>query len=117
MKKLARAYRHKRIFKKIKGVSERPRLVIFRSPKHIYAQIVDDQNQKVISGVSTLSAVFKEKKIKTGNKEAAKELGKIVAQIAKEKNIESVCFDRGGYRFHGRIRCLAEGAREGGLKF
>ncbi len=117
MEKLARAYRHKRILKKMKGTPQRPRLVVFRSHKHIYAQLVDDQSQKAITGVSTLSAEFKNKQIKTTNKKAAKEVGKLIAQAAKDKKIDSVCFDRGGYRFCGRLEHLAEGAREGGLKF
>ncbi len=117
MKKQARAYRHKRITKKIKGDAGRPRLVVFRSRKHIYAQLVDDQSQKVIIGVSTLSAGFKKKEIKATTKEAAKEVGKLIAELAKSKKIDTVCFDRGGYLFHGRIKNLADGAREGGIKF
>lgn len=117
MKKQARAYRHKRILKKIQGTAQRPRLVVFRSHKHVYAQLIDDQAQKVVAGASTLSAQFKEKNTKTADKNAAKEVGKIIADLAKSKKISVVCFDRGGYKFHGRIKNLAEGAREGGLKF
>ncbi len=117
MKKRAREYRHKRISKKMKGSPQRPRLVVFRSHKHIYAQLVDDQNQKVLTGASTLSAKLKAKKVKSANKEAAKEVGVVIAQLAKEKDIDSICFDRGGYRFSGRVKNLAEGARQGGLKF
>ncbi|MFO8053041.1 MAG: 50S ribosomal protein L18 [Candidatus Omnitrophota bacterium] len=117
MKKQARAYRHKRIVKKIQGTAQRPRLVVFRSHKHIYAQLINDKNQKVVTGVSTLSAEFKKNNSKTANKEAAKEVGKLIAQLAKSKKINTVCFDRGGYKFHGRIKNLADGAREGGLKF
>lgn len=117
MKKLARQYRHKRILRKIKGGSARHRLVIFRSHKHIYAQLVDDANHKVVTGVSTLSAQFRETKLKPSNKEAAKQVGKLVAALAQKNEIISVSFDRGGYRFCGRVKSLAEGAREGGLKF
>lgn len=117
MKKQARAYRHKRIVRKVQGTSARPRLVVFRSHKHIYVQLVDDQNQKVITGLSTLSKQFKEQDTKPANKEGAKQIGKLIAAAAKSKKIDTVCFDRGGYKFHGRIKSLADGAREGGLKF
>jgi large subunit ribosomal protein L18 len=117
MKKQARAYRHKRIVKKIQGTSQRPRLVVFRSHKHMYAQLVDDKGQKVIGGVSTLSQEFKKNNAKTTNQEAAKEIGRLIAQLAKSRKINTVCFDRGGYKFHGRVKNLADGAREGGLKF
>jgi large subunit ribosomal protein L18 len=117
MKKQAREYRHKRILKKIQGTALRPRLLVFRSHKHVYAQLIDDQAQRVVTGASTLSAQFKGKNTKTADKAAAKEVGKIIADLAKSKKISVVCFDRGGYKFHGRIKSLAEGAREGGLKF
>ncbi len=117
MKLEGRARRHKRILKKTRGTEERPRLVVFRSKKHIYAQLVDDQKQRVITGCSTLSKEFRELKIKSTNKEAAKEVGKLIAKKAQERGITKVCFDRAGYKYHGRVRALAEGAREGGLKF
>ncbi|MCF7874652.1 MAG: 50S ribosomal protein L18 [Candidatus Omnitrophica bacterium] len=117
MKKQAREYRHKRILKKIQGTALRPRLLVFRSHKHVYAQLIDDQAQRVVTGASTLSAQFKGNNAKTADKAAAKEVGKIIADLAKSKKISVVCFDRGGYKFHGRIKSLAEGAREGGLKF
>jgi len=101
----------------MRGTPQRPRLVVFRSNKHIYAQLVDDKSGKVITGSSTLSAGIKDKEIKKNTKEAAQELGKMIAQAAKDRKINSVCFDRGGYRFHGRVKSLAEGARQGGLKF
>ncbi len=117
MKKTARAYRHKRVFKKVKGTKARPRLVVFRSKKHMYAQLVDDGLSKVTTGCSTLSKEFKEKKIKPNDKTAAKEIGKLIAQQSLKLGLKSVCFDRGGYKYHGRIKSLADGAREGGLKF
>jgi large subunit ribosomal protein L18 len=117
MKKQSREYRHKRILKKIQGTALRPRLLVFRSHKQVYAQLIDDQAQRVVAGASTLSAQFKGKNTKTSDKAAAKEVGKIIADLAKSKKISVVCFDRGGYKFHGRIKSLAEGAREGGLKF
>lgn len=117
MKKLSRAYRHKRISRKVQGTAARPRLVVFRSRKHIYAQLVDDQGQKVITGVSTLSESFKKQNEKPANKEGAKQIGKLIAELAKSKKIDVIRFDRGGYKFHGRVKSLADGAREGGLKF
>lgn len=117
MKKEGRLYRHKRIRKRIMGDSKEPRLVVFRSGKHIYAQLVNDCEQRVITGVSTLSKTFKEKGIKSTDKKGAYEIGKLIAQKAKDLNITRVHFDRAGYKYHGRVKALAEGAREGGLKF
>jgi len=116
MKLAGRSNRHRRIRKKVIG-DERPRLVVFRSGKHIYAQLVNDRLQKVIAGCSTLSEAFKKTKRKPNDREAAKEVGKLIAQKAKELGIESVRFDRAGYKYHGRIRALAEAGREAGLKF
>ncbi len=117
MKKIARVRRHKRIKKKMKGSQARPRLVVFRSKKHIYAQLINDAVQKSILSCSTLSKEFKTKGIKTSDKEAAKELGKLVASKALKLGIQNVCFDSAGYSYHGRVEGLAQGAREGGLKF
>lgn len=117
MKKTGRSYRHKRITKKLKGSTGRPRLVVFRSKKHIYAQIVNDDQQKVVIGCSTLSKAFKDKGAKPADNQAAKEIGKLIAEAALKSGIKTVSFDRGGYKYHGRIKSLAEGAREGGLKF
>lgn len=110
----ARIKRHMRIRNKISGTPERPRLNVFRSGKHIYAQIIDD-----INGVTLVSASTMDKDFDGygGNKEAAKKIGKTIAERAAQKNITEVVFDRGGYVYHGRIKELAEGAREGGLKF
>ena len=109
-----RLRRHRRVRGKISGTPEVPRLNVFRSSKNIYAQIIDD-----ISGVTLASASSLDKEItgNGGNKEAAKEVGKLVAQRAADKGITEVVFDRGGYVYHGRVKELAEGAREGGLKF
>lgn len=110
-KKEKRQRIHMRIRKRIKGSSDRPRLVVFRSNKAIYCQLIDD-----INGVTLASASSKD--VKSGNKsEQASEVGKAIADKAKSSNIESVVFDRGGYLYHGRIKALAEGARENGLKF
>ena len=124
MKQLGRKRRHKSIFRKIKGTESRPRLVVFRSKKHIYAQVINDTLGKVIVNAATLSKEFsvssvakKEKKVKFTNQEAAREVGKIISEKAQKAGIKNVCFDRGGYKYHGRVKKLAEGAREGGLKF
>ncbi len=106
---------HKRIRKKISGTTERPRLAVFRSLNHIYAQVIDDSSGKTIASASTTEPDFRTRY--GGNVAAAKEIGKIIAERAKEKGITRVVFDRGGYIYHGRVRNLAEGAREGGLEF
>lgn len=108
-----RLKRHKRVRAHISGTAERPRLAVFRSEKHIYAQIIDD-----VAGKTIVSAATNEKEFDTygGNVEAAKKLGALVAERALKAGIENVVFDRGGYLYHGRVKALAEGAREGGLK-
>ena len=110
----ARLKRHKRVRAKISGTAECPRLNVFRSLQHIYAQLIDD-----VAGVTLVSASSTEKDFTNygGNKDAAKEVGKLLAERAKEKNITDVVFDRGGYVYTGRVAALAEGAREGGLNF
>lgn len=113
-----RVRRQARVRKKVRGTSERPRLCVFRSAKHIYAQIIEDSNGKTLAAASTLKAGDVNLQGEyPGNVKAAKEVGKVIARIALEKNIESVVFDRNGFLYHGRIQALAEGAREGGLKF
>ena len=107
-----RLKRHKRVRAKISGTAERPRLNVFRSEKNIYAQVIDDVN-----GVTLCSASSLKLEGSGGNKTAAREVGKAVAKAALAKGIEEVVFDRGGYLYHGRVAELAEGAREGGLKF
>lgn len=110
----SRLKRHKRVRSKISGTSECPRLNVFRSASNIYAQLIDD-----VAGVTLASASSLDKEIKGygGNKESARKVGQLIAQRATEKGISTVVFDRGGYIFHGRVKELAEGAREGGLKF
>lgn len=117
MKRISRDRRHKRIAKKMQGTQDQPRLVVFRSKKHIYAQLVRDDIAKIITGCSTLSKEYKAKNTKLNNKEAAKEVGKMIALKAVKLGIKEICFDRAGYKYHGRIQAFAEGAREGGLKF
>lgn len=110
----ARLKRHRRVRSKIQGTSERPRLNVFRSVTNIYAQIIDDTKGVTLVSASTLD---KELNGHGGNKEAARKVGQLVAKRAAKKGITEVVFDRGGYIFHGRVKELAEGAREGGLKF
>ncbi|MCD6267668.1 MAG: 50S ribosomal protein L18 [Thermotogaceae bacterium] len=112
-----RLRRHRRVRKKVFGTPERPRLCVFRSNKHIYAQIIDDTIGHTLVSASTLDPELREKLQKTWNKEAAREVGKLIAKRALEKGIKKVVFDRGGYKYHGRVKELAEGAREGGLVF
>lgn len=116
-KNATRRKRHQRVRNKVTGTAERPRLNVFRSAKHMYAQIIDDMTGSTLAAASTLDADVKEGISSTGNKEAAKKVGEVVAKRAKEQGIEEVTFDRGGYIYHGRVQNLAEGAREGGLKF
>ena len=109
-----RLKRHKRVRGKISGTAECPRLNVFRSNANIYAQIIDDVNGVTLVSANTLEKEFEGA---TGNCEAAKKVGTVLAERAKAKGIEQVVFDRGGYIYHGRVAALAEGAREGGLKF
>ena len=110
----ARLTRHKRVRGKISGTAECPRLNVFRSTKNIYAQIIDDVEGVTLVATSSLDKEFNGN---GGNKEAAHKVGELLAKKAAEKGITQVVFDRGGYIFHGRVKELAEGAREGGLKF
>ncbi|MEO0102336.1 MAG: 50S ribosomal protein L18 [candidate division WOR-3 bacterium] len=110
--------RHLRIRKKVKGTKERPRLLVKRSNKHIYAILMDDKSGKVISAVSSLTKEIREMKEDTkGNIVVAREVGKLLAKKARSLNISAIVFDSGGYKYHGRVKAVAEGAREGGLKF
>jgi len=112
-----RLRKHVRVRKKIKCTPEKPRLCVFRSSKHIYAQIIDDVSSTTLVAASTLDEALKGKLNYTGNKEAAREVGKLIATKAIEKGIKNVVFDRGGYLYHGRVKELADGAREAGLEF
>jgi len=110
--------RHMRIRKKVSGTSERPRLSVFRSLNNIYAQIIDDAEGITLVSASSLDPAIKEQTVNVDGKiEAAKLVGKLVAKKAMEKNISTVVFDRGGYKYHGRVKSLADGAREQGLVF
>ncbi len=116
-RKLQRRKRHVRIRKKLHGTPERPRLCVFKSLKHIYAQLIDDENLKTITGVSTLTPSLRPQVQGLKGVEKAKVVGKAIAERARELSIESVVFDRAGYKYTGRIKALAEAAREAGLKF
>lgn len=114
MKLKGRLRRHKRIRKKVIGTGAKPRLYVFRSNRYIYAQIIDDTRGSVLLGFSTLN----DDTLKTKKKlESAREIGVQIAKRALEKGIKEVAFDRGGYKYHGRVKALADGARQGGLKF
>ena len=112
-----RLKRHARVRKNLSGTPERPRLSVYRSEKNIYAQIIDDTNRVTLVAASSLDEAVKGAVNHTGNKEAAKLVGQLVAKKAVEKGITEVVFDRGGYVYHGRVQVLAEAAREAGLKF
>ena len=113
-RKAERIRRHVRVRRKISGTAERPRLCVYRSNKNLFVQVIDDVNGVTLAQASTLD---KEVKTKHANKEAAKEVGALIAKRAMEKNITTVVYDRGGYVYHGVVKELAEAAREAGLKF
>ena len=112
-KREARVRRHRRVRKKVQGTAERPRLAVFRSNKHITAQVIDDRSGRTLAAASTTEPDLRGSA--TGNKEAATKVGQLVAERAKAAGVTRVVLDRGGYQYHGRVRSLAEGAREGGL--
>jgi large subunit ribosomal protein L18 len=116
-KELLRRKRHRRVRKKISGTAEKPRLNVFRSLENIYAQVIDDETGRTIVAASTLDSEIKSAVKSGGNVEAAKLVGNLVGRRAIEKGISTVVFDRGGYKYHGRVAALADGAREAGLKF
>ena len=116
-KNAKRLQRHKRVRRKVFGTPQRPRLCVFRSSNNIYAQIIDDTNRVTLVAASSLEEAVKSAVNHTGNKDAAKKVGELVAKKAVEKGITEVVFDRVGYIYHGRVKELAEGAREAGLKF
>lgn len=116
-KRQMRHSRHLRVRNKLTGSPERPRLNVYRSLKNIYAQIIDDVSGNTLVAASSLENGVKEGLEKTGNKDAAKKVGELIAERAVAKGIERVVFDRGGNLYHGRVKALADGAREKGLKF
>jgi large subunit ribosomal protein L18 len=116
-KYVARKRRHIRVRKRLAGTTERPRLNIYRSLNHIYAQVIDDSKGVTLTSASSLDAELSKKDKKQAKIEQAKLVGKLVAERAVKAGVSEVVFDRGGYRYHGRIRALAEASREAGLKF
>jgi large subunit ribosomal protein L18 len=117
LRRSRRARRKLSIRKKVMGTSERPRLAVFRSAKHIYAQLIDDTKGATLVQASTQAKDLRGQIAYGGNVAAAKEIGRLLAERARAKNIEAVAFDRAGYRYHGRVKSLADAAREAGLKF
>lgn len=115
-KREIRGRRHRRVRKKIFGIPESPRLNIFRSLKHIYAQIIDDTVGNTLVSASTMDEKLRETLKAGGNISAAKKVGGLIAERAIDKGIKKVVFDRGGYKYHGRVKALAEAAREGGME-
>ncbi len=116
-KKVAKLRRHKRVRNKVRGVAERPRLSVFRSNANIYAQIIDDSHGITVVSAGTLDKEIRKDLASSANTDAAKKVGELLAKRAAKKGIKQVVVDRSGYLYHGRIRALADGAREGGLKF
>lgn len=114
---IARARRHVRVRKNLAGTAERPRLNVFRSVSAIYAQVIDDQSGRTIASASTVDRELRDQVKGKKKSEQAKLIGQAVAERAKNKGIQAVVFDRGGYRYMGRVKALADGAREGGLQF
>ncbi len=117
IKELARQRRHKRLRKKVSGTTERPRLSVRRSLNHTYAQIIDDTKGHTIVSASTLDKELRDDKGHKGNAAMAKKVGQLLASKAAKAGLKSIVFDRGGYKYHGCIKALAEAAREGGLEF
>lgn len=116
-KNISRLRRHTRVRKKIQGTPERPRLNVYRSLNHIYVQVIDDTRGETLVAASTLDPALTGTLKAGGNREAARAVGELTAKKCLEKGIDNVVFDRGGYLYHGRVKALAEGAREAGLKF
>jgi large subunit ribosomal protein L18 len=117
VKTAGRTKRRIRIRKKVLGTSQRPRLSVFRSARHIYAQVIDDLSGKTLASASTRDTLVVEQLTKTGNKAGATAVGTAIAQRARALHVDKVVFDRGGYRYHGRVRELADAARKAGLSF
>ncbi|HID64861.1 MAG TPA: 50S ribosomal protein L18 [Anaerolineae bacterium] len=116
-REVARKRRHQRVRKRVVGTSQRPRFNVFRSLKHIYAQVIDDTRGHTLAAASTLDPEIRDKVKGLTKTEQAELVGKLVAKRALERGVKEVAFDRGGYKYHGRVKSLAEAAREGGLEF
>ena len=113
----ARSRRHRRVRKKVRGTAERPRLCVFRSNRHISAQVIDDRDGKTVAAASSLEKDLRSSLKSGGNKEAAAKVGQLLAERAVANGVKEVVFDRGSYVYHGRVKALADAAREGGLSF
>ncbi len=113
----ARERRQTRVRRRVRGSDARPRLCVFRSGRHIYAQVISDQTGRTLAAASTLSQALKGQVARGGNRDAAKQVGTMIARVCQERGIRAVVFDRNGFQFHGRIKALAEAAREAGLTF
>lgn len=111
-----RKKKHKRVRKKVSGRPSQPRLFVYKSNDHVYAQLIDDFRNKTLTGASSLSPEIRDE-YERGNCDAARAVGELIAEKADEMDIDTVVFDRGGYPYHGRVKAVAEGAREGGLEF
>lgn len=116
-RRATRDRRHLRLRRHVRGTATRPRLAVFRSLKHIAAQLIDDETGRTLAAADSRSAAFRQANAKGGNVAAAKAIGELLARTAKERGIERVVFDRGGYQYHGRVKALADAARAGGLVF
>ena len=112
-----RVMRHARVRRKVKGTSERPRLAVFRSLNHVYAQVIDDSQGVTLAAASTLDSELRGQRDGKVKAETSKGVGQLIARRAKERGVSEVVFDRGGYKYHGRVKALADAAREGGLVF
>jgi large subunit ribosomal protein L18 len=113
----ARERRQIRVRRRVRGSDARPRLCVFRSGKHIYVQVISDQTGRTLAAASTVSPALKGQLTRTGNRDAAKQVGTMIARVCQERGIRAVVFDRNGFLFHGRIKALADAAREAGLQF
>lgn len=107
----------RRVRQRVQGAKERPRLAVYKSGRHIYAQIIDDGSGSTLAHASSLDAGLRQQAVKGGSRDAAGKVGVLVAERAKKAGVTKVVFDRGGYRYHGRVKALAEAARQGGLEF
>ncbi len=116
-KTLSRSRRQERVRRRLQGSDQRPRLCVYRSGKHIYAQVISDQTGRTLAAASTLSAGLKAELKRTGNVDAAKQVGALIARLCQERAIRAVIFDRNGFLYHGRVKALADAAREAGLQF
>ncbi len=117
LKRKRKERRHKHILKRMFGTATKPRVIVYRSLRHFYVQAVDDERGVVITGASTLSPEIRSDIRYGGNKEAAAKVGELMAKRLRERNIKEICFDRAGYRYHGRVKECAEAMRKGGIKF